>query len=268
MIRCWVPFLLSFLVLSCGCSRSVEWFDSRDRAEPLIKRARVKRSEGDIDGAIALYREALETDQRMALASLDLALLLHDEKKDYMGAVCLYTRYLDARPETDKKEMIRKRRELAIQSFTATLAPPVRTSGSAAISESSSGTRKENTELAAVRQQLRIEQESARNAIARAEELVEKNNELQSTVRRMQGELDQLQAVSSAAMSLSPKEERRPDSRPARKRTYEVMPGDSLSSIAAAVYGEGAKWRTIYEANQGILGNSQKLRVGQVLVIP
>lgn len=265
MIRCWLPVLLSVSVLACGCSRSVDWLDSRDRAEPLLKRARMKRNEGDIDGAIALYREALQTDQRMVLASLDLALLLHDEKKDYLGAVCLYSRYLDARPDTDKSEMISKRRQLALQSFVTSRAG---SSGVASATDSAEQERKENTQLAAALQRARKEQEVARDATARADRLAQKNGELQSAVRRLQGELEQLKAMRSTARASAPQRVPGPLQQHVRKRTYEVMPGDSLSSIASAVYGDGGKWRTIYDANRDVLGDSRRLKVGQVLVIP
>ena len=36
-------------------------------------------------------------------------------------------------------------------------------------------------------------------------------------------------------------------------RTYVVVKGDSLSKIAKREYGDAAKWRQIYEANQDII---------------
>jgi nucleoid-associated protein YgaU len=52
------------------------------------------------------------------------------------------------------------------------------------------------------------------------------------------------------------------------RRTYIVKEGDSLSSIAAEVYQDRAMWRSIADANRSSLGESNRLRIGQVLVIP
>jgi nucleoid-associated protein YgaU len=49
-------------------------------------------------------------------------------------------------------------------------------------------------------------------------------------------------------------------------KSYMVKLGDTLSSIAAAEYGDSAKWRPIASANR--IDNPRVLRPGQVLVIP
>ncbi|CAH9018988.1 LysM peptidoglycan-binding domain-containing protein [Candidatus Nitrosacidococcus sp. I8] len=47
-----------------------------------------------------------------------------------------------------------------------------------------------------------------------------------------------------------------------------VMPGDSLSSIARQVYGDGTKWKIIYEANRDKLKSPNAIFAGMKLVIP
>ncbi len=49
---------------------------------------------------------------------------------------------------------------------------------------------------------------------------------------------------------------------------YTVQPGDTLSHIALRVYGDGARWREIYEANKARIRNPKLLEVGWELTIP
>ena len=49
---------------------------------------------------------------------------------------------------------------------------------------------------------------------------------------------------------------------------YTVQPGDSLSKIALAQYGDAMKYGEIFEANQPMLADPDKIYPGQVLRIP
>lgn len=51
-------------------------------------------------------------------------------------------------------------------------------------------------------------------------------------------------------------------------QTYTVVGGDSLSKIAKKFYGNGNKWREIFEANRDRISNPDLIQVGQVLKIP
>lgn len=51
--------------------------------------------------------------------------------------------------------------------------------------------------------------------------------------------------------------------------TYTVKSGDCLWNIAKKVYGDGSKYKTIYEANKGTIGgNPNLIYPGQVLTLP
>ncbi len=49
---------------------------------------------------------------------------------------------------------------------------------------------------------------------------------------------------------------------------YTVKPGDSLSVIAKAVYGDAGRWPEIFEANKNLIKDPKLIRPGQVLQIP
>ena len=53
-----------------------------------------------------------------------------------------------------------------------------------------------------------------------------------------------------------------------REVKYTVQKGDSLSKIAAHQYGDGNKWKTIFEANRDQITNPDLIHPGQVLKIP
>lgn len=51
-------------------------------------------------------------------------------------------------------------------------------------------------------------------------------------------------------------------------KTLVVRSGDTLSSIAARVYGDSSQWQAIFEANRVLLVRPGNVRPGQMLVIP
>lgn len=54
----------------------------------------------------------------------------------------------------------------------------------------------------------------------------------------------------------------------ARRRVYEVRPGDTLAVIAKREYGDAREWTAIYSANKYLLGDPKKLEPGQKIVLP
>jgi nucleoid-associated protein YgaU len=54
----------------------------------------------------------------------------------------------------------------------------------------------------------------------------------------------------------------------AAQRTYVVKPGDTLSGIAKAVYGDWKNWQNIYEANKDKIKNPDVIQVGWELKLP
>jgi tetratricopeptide (TPR) repeat protein len=230
----WI-WCLSATVLAAGCKRSVAWLDQRDRSLPLVQRAAERAAAGDAESAIRLYAKALEQAPDAARAHLDLAFLLHDYRKDYIGAVYHYRRYLELRPATEKNDMVSERIRLAEQLFAANVLGPNR------LAEAISKLQRENRALRAD-----VEDLTRRLAISR------------------QGSDTEAEAPPQFAR------EERTEAPPARRGggTHRVKPGDSLSSIAVAVYDDAQRWREIQRANSDILGNTSQLKVGQVLVIP
>lgn len=109
-------------ILASGCHRTdVAEMDARDRESPLLRRAQECQQIGDLDGSIRFYEQSLQDNPRLVSAHMDLAVLLQDHRKDYMGAIYHYRRYEALRPATEKQAMIRDRIRVAEQLLAAQL---------------------------------------------------------------------------------------------------------------------------------------------------
>ena len=53
-----------------------------------------------------------------------------------------------------------------------------------------------------------------------------------------------------------------------KTKTYTVQAGDTLGKIAQKVYGDGSRWKEIFEANKETIKNPDLIEVGQEIKIP
>lgn len=223
--------------------------DAEERDLPALQRAKDVWHQGDVDRAAELYRKVLDEDPRLALAHMDYALMLHDAKKDYLGAIYHYRRYLELRPQTEKLTIIQSRIRLAQQLYAAQLVP-------------------QDPQMA---DKVRLAQE---NELLRLD-IARLKRELEAAVPRVpvsvpalitHAETGRVVAVAAHAGSVPTAVKTPPASQ--SPRTYKVKAGDTLSSIAGEVYNDRTRWVKISEANRRILGGATSLKPGQILTIP
>ncbi len=229
------------MALLVGCGRDIRRLDERDRSLPLMQRARAAASTGDVEGAANLYRQALVSDPGAARAHLDLAFLLHDTMKDYVGAIYHYRGYLHLRPDTQKADMIKNRMRLAEQALAARVLPEDRQVG---------------------RTIKRLEQEVS-SLRKRVGELKAEN----VVLKKQLAERPVAPPVPNRVVDPEPSIVR-PSVAATRTTEYVVKPGDTLSSIAVRMYGDAAKWRDIVKANKAVMGSGDLVKAGQRLRIP
>ena len=113
-----VSLLCLAVIGMVGCGR-VGHLDERERNNRIVAKAYEMANQGDYDSAVALFTKALETYPRLSRPHLDLALLLHDRRHDYVRAIYHYNRYLELRPGTEKTSMIKDRIRQAERAFGA-----------------------------------------------------------------------------------------------------------------------------------------------------
>ena len=235
-------YILLLAALFAGCKPQAGVTDAREREDPLLRRALRHEQAGDLDAAIKAYSEAVRINPGLARAHLDLALLLHEHKREYVGAVYHYRQYLAMRPDSQKKDMIRERIRLALQLFAATIAGPDRTAAGSI------------PEIAALNdEKLRLENE---------------NTMLKSRITELRSRIVALEEALSSAGSKPTAQAGRPAVPSPEPVRYRVQPGDSLSSIALQFYGDANRARDIFDRNRDIIRDRNRLLVGQELILP
>ncbi len=278
--------LLLGLTLAVGCRPGVGHLDDDDRGNRMVQKGYDRLNEGDYDSAILILKEALGAYPALARPHLDLAFLLHDRRRDYVRAIYHYSRYLELRPQTEKRQLIEDRIQQAMRAYGALCAPGATPGGAPRLIELEQEA--ENlqlqisdlvTQLAEAREQLAQERRRAEDAERLARDVARVAME-RSTAGAAAAGVDAATnrvyppvapPVEPPVATTRPPAEVAPppivedDSPP---RTYTVRPGDTLSRIAQKVYGDGTEWRIIQDANRGTLNGSVNVRIGQVLVIP
>ena len=255
--------VVTVAALLSGCEGNVGWLDRKDRADPLMRRAESRAKEGDIQSAVRLYTAALDSNPSLALAHLQLALLYHDQLKDYVQAIYHYRRYQQLRGETQKAQMIEDRIRMAGQLFAASL-----NRGDSRAMEKVE-LEKENADLKATVERLNADADALRQkydkllAAVRQQAAQSQTIDVKSAPTALPGGSTVLPEAGGNAGSTQPGAE------PRRVvRTYRVRSGDSLTSIAGQLYGDPTRWPQIQAANRRQLGSTAAVKVGQVLVIP
>ena len=264
-------FALSLIVLlgciggPAGCRRSIRAIEAPEHQNPLMRRARACEQAGDLDQAIALYTDVLMKAPALASAHLQLALIHHDHTRDCIAAIYHYRRYLALRPKTEKQAMIAGRIQKAEQLLATQSARKLSASdpsGQVALLQQID---KLNTSL------VRAEAEKTRLAETNAV-LTRQIADLNGRIKRLERWVDRLQTTpgtdgGAPGRRLLTSAEGTSAGATA-SRTYEVRDGDSLSRIADFVYGDPTLWPRIRDANRDKLRNGERVRVGDILVIP
>lgn len=104
-----IPLCAALLCFSACSDDSVAERERRERSDTLFAEAMAAESRGDTAGAETLYRQLLARNPAMASAHLNLAIIQHDLKKDYIEAIHHYRAYLDLQPASEKASIVNDR---------------------------------------------------------------------------------------------------------------------------------------------------------------
>lgn len=254
--RAFISMTLSLALLAVGCGpRSLR--DAREERDPLLRRAQAKKNAADIQGAVEAYLYAIEKRPRLARAHLELGWIYDHDLKDYLRAAYHYQRFLELRPDSKDRDLVEGLLEQARISFATTL--PERPNGAIRrirmLEDENAALRAELERLTALQTATRATLPPPVPSAATSPNVASPPVPAPAPVAAPTGPQPAARAAQTSTTSAS--------------TTYIVQPGDTLSRIAAKVYGDSRKWTTIYEANRAQLpGGPQSVKVGQTLVIP
>lgn len=230
-------FMVCALLLT-GCGRkSGAALDAADEKDSRVRKGLELVQQKNWNEAAGQFDAALLKNPGLGRPDLELAMIYHQQKKNYVRAIYHYERYLEKRPLTEKRALIQE----WIKQAKVSLAGEVGGTGGDVTEQLVRLTRENNM--------LRKQLEAAGGAGTAAA----------ASVKTL---LTEPPAPRPAPAAVQPAEPANP------ARTYTVRAGDTLSRIAASVYGDASRWRKIYEANRGTMKNETDLKTGQSLVIP
>lgn len=116
---CWTTATLTLaLTVLSACEPQSRRDAESERSSRLYQAAAADYQAGRIDSAIDGFRKTVSSEPANAEARFQLACLLHDTKKDMVGAFCAYSEYISQHPNGDKAALAKNRlaiceRELA-----------------------------------------------------------------------------------------------------------------------------------------------------------
>ena len=261
--------VLAVLTACSGCGSGAQKSDKRNMSNASYQSAKTLEKDGKIKEAVAQYQDMIDRDPAAGLAHLEAGILLHDHSLDVPRAIYHYRRYLDLFPDTDKSNLIKDR----IKNAEDVLVSSIVTS------------RQAPSETGIVtNDQTKVYLDMISEKDKQIAELKKSNYELTRKAEALQIKYDVLSEsddVGKVSHNKPPVRVYRQDEAPDKPevvkdtvipqktiRTYTVRKEDSLSSIALKMYKDAELWPRIYDANRDAIPDRNRLRVGQVLVVP
>ncbi len=223
-----LPLFIALLALS-GCDNGGPTSDAKEERNPLVKQGQAYMEIKDWNQAEKAFKEAIENHPRMARPNLDLALIYHQYKPDYISSIFYYKRYLQLRPDSEKEEFINEQ----IEKVQLALAKAILT------------------------------QSGAYRAIQERDQLRQENATLKKQLAASPKIATPIAPKKSVTQTI-PKSASSPQT---THQIYTVVAGDNLTKIAKKFYNDG-DYDAIYQANRDRMKHSGDLRIGQTLVIP
>ena len=259
--------LAALLLLPAACERSGTVTDAEAEREVNYQRAKKLAEQHDFQGSAEFYKRALSVNPDFATAHLELGLLCDDKLGDPIAAIYHYGRYLELRPDSEKRQLVEDFIERAKLSYAAKLPQ-------SPIVDPGELTRLQNEKAALLQENAMLR--------TRVAELQKAASTAETTGGTPAVPLASSPAPAATAAATAPAPAtgiimaaapiplatESSSSESPHAHLYVVQRGDTLQSLALRYYGTRAGWEKIYQANRSGLPSKDQLKVGQQLVIP
>lgn len=263
--------LALLLAFAAGCDNSAKRTEEM-RDCPAMKAAIDAERRGDFNKAIELYAEVAAMYPSEAAPCLQLALLLHDHRRDYLGAIYNYQRFINnARSFNDKQEIsvISNRITKAKLSVAQELLRTISSSSASPEVKAFQDFTRQNDQLQKLNASNR---DLAEQVKAKDKEIVS----LRATITHLELAIEKMKSSGVAGVGktnsrpgvLTPYEYTDAQGNVKSGMTYQVEDNDNLSRIAHKVYGDASMWPRISAANSDKIDKSNTVKTGDILLIP
>lgn len=98
--------LIAAALLFAGCDKGTQTLEQKEERDPLVKTGQAYMDIKDWNKAEEAFKQAIENEPRLARPHLHLATIYQQYKINYIHAIYHYDRYLELRPDSEKKELI------------------------------------------------------------------------------------------------------------------------------------------------------------------
>jgi tetratricopeptide (TPR) repeat protein len=265
--RRFLPYAFAVVfVLLTACERSAPVSDAAAEQEVNYLRAKKLYEQQDFPAAAEFYKKTLSANPDFAKAHLELGLLSDDKLGDPIAAIYHYRRYLELRPDSEKRQLVEDFIERAKFSLAAKLpqSPVVDVGELTRLQNEKVALLQENATLRSRVAELEKAATAAVTAIAETPTATVVSTPAPASV------MTPSPAAATMVMAAAPVTAFAEPSpgEAVRAHTYVVQKGDTLQSLALRYYGTRSAWEKIYQANRSGLPSKDQLKVGQQLVIP
>lgn len=251
--------LLAGLSLFTGCSQSGSVEVLSEEEDPVFRRARDLYARGMENEALENFLKLIQKRNGNAPEShLDAGNIYLKHLRDPVSAIYHFKHYealmrRSSREDADTRiDLVEERIKAATKEFAMTFDAKIYQDPL------------ERLKLLDTIEKLREENETLK------EQLIEsRNRQQQYSIASQQNQPVAQQSERSERLNTPIQTEQRlAPATTEQGRTYVIQPGDSLYKISREVYGSGARWREILEANRDRIPDEKNLKVGTRIRIP